>query len=70
MGQVYRLSGVSSQMNWWLARAVSPKRVFPAQTDADKHVSGIRVVVERVIAHLKNWKILATGYRRPLRKFE
>lgn len=40
----------------------------PAQKDANRHLSGIRVAVERCIAHLKNWKILATGYRRPLRK--
>ena len=40
----------------------------PAQVDANKHLSGIRSAVERCIAHLKNWKILATGYRRPLRK--
>lgn len=40
----------------------------PAQIDANKHLSGIRSAVERAIAHLKNWKILATGYRRPLRK--
>lgn len=39
-----------------------------AQKKANKHLSGIRAAVERAIAHLKNWKILATGYRRPLRK--
>jgi DDE superfamily endonuclease len=31
----------------------------PAQTEANKHLSGIRCAVERCIAHLKNWKILA-----------
>jgi DDE superfamily endonuclease len=40
----------------------------PAQIEANKYLSGIRSAVERCIAHLKNWKILATGYRRPLRK--
>jgi hypothetical protein len=40
----------------------------PAQIEANKYLSGIRSAVERRIAHLKNWKILATGYRRPLRK--
>ena len=40
-----------------------------AQKEANKHLSGIRSAVERCIDHLKNWKILATGYRRPLRKF-
>jgi hypothetical protein len=37
-------------------------------TDATAPLSGIRSAVERCIPHLKNWKILATGYRRPLRK--
>jgi hypothetical protein len=40
----------------------------PAQTEANKHLSDICCAVERCIARLKNWKILATGYRRPLRK--
>ena len=40
----------------------------PAQKDANKHFNGMRAAVERCIAHLKNWKILATGYRRPLHK--
>lgn len=38
------------------------------QKEANRHLSAIRAPVERAIAHLKNWKILATGYRRPLRK--
>ncbi|MGH3341369.1 MAG: transposase family protein, partial [Carbonactinosporaceae bacterium] len=29
----------------------------------NKVISAIRAAVERCIAHLKNWKILATGYR-------
>jgi hypothetical protein len=40
----------------------------PAQIKANKHLSGIRSTVERCIAHLKDWKILAIRYRRPLRK--
>jgi hypothetical protein len=40
----------------------------PAQIKENKHLSGIRSAVGRAIAHLKNWKILAIGYRRPLRK--
>lgn len=36
----------------------------PSQIDANKHLSGIRAAVERCIAHLKNWKTLAIGYRR------
>jgi len=33
---------------------------------ANRIISGMRSAVERCIAHLKNWKILATGYRGPL----
>jgi hypothetical protein len=40
----------------------------PAQIDANRYLAGIRSAVQRCIAHLKNWKILATGYRRPLPK--
>ncbi|MGI8310927.1 transposase family protein [Saccharopolyspora hattusasensis] len=29
----------------------------------NKTISSIRSAVERCIAHVKNWKILATGYR-------
>ena len=35
----------------------------PKTKDNNKLISGIRSAVERCIAHLKNWKILATGYR-------
>ena len=32
-------------------------------------INGIRAVIERVIAHLKNWRILHTDYRRPIDSF-
>lgn len=32
-------------------------------------VNSIRAVIERVIAHLKNWRILHTDYRRPIDSF-
>jgi hypothetical protein len=35
----------------------------PDRLAANKVLSGIRSAVERAIAHLKNWKILGTGYR-------
>jgi hypothetical protein len=39
-------------------------RPMPAvQKEANKAHSSLRVAVERCIAHLKNWKVLATGYR-------
>jgi hypothetical protein len=34
----------------------------------NKAISLARTVVERCIAHLKNWKILKTGYRRQLKR--
>jgi hypothetical protein len=36
----------------------------------NKAVSSVRAAVERVIAHVKSWKCLATDYRRPLRRWE
>jgi hypothetical protein len=35
----------------------------------NKAIASRRACVERVIAHLRNWKILATGYRRLLANF-
>jgi len=35
------------------------------QKDYNREINQIRNVVERCIAHLKNWKILFTAYRRP-----
>ena len=46
---------------------IRPRRKRPGHPRADKiwnhSVSSLRVAVERTIGHLKNWKILATGYR-------
>ncbi len=38
------------------------------EKQANHTISSIRAVVERCIAHWKNWKILKTGYRRQLKK--
>ena len=35
----------------------------------NKQVNSIRATIERVIAHLKTWRILHTDYRRPLATF-
>jgi len=32
-------------------------------------INSIRAVIERIIAHLKNWRILHTDYRRPIDSF-
>jgi len=39
------------------------------QKTFNKDINSIRAVVERVIAHLKNWRILHTDYRRPIDSF-
>lgn len=38
-------------------------QLFNRDTDSNTEISALRSAVERAIAHLKNWKILATGYR-------
>ncbi|MEY9998059.1 hypothetical protein ABIE67_010178 [Streptomyces sp. V4I8] len=35
----------------------------------NRSISSLRAAIERAIAHLKDWKILATRYRGPLAKF-
>ena len=49
---------------------IRPRRKRPGHTDHDPatiiwnhSIASLRVAVERAIAHWKNWKILATGYR-------
>jgi hypothetical protein len=41
-----------------------------SEREFNKQVNQIRYVIERAIAHLKNWTILHTDYRRPLRTFK
>jgi hypothetical protein len=36
------------------------------QHDFNSQLSGLRAAVERAVAHIKNWKILHTDYRRPI----
>lgn len=40
-----------------------------AQRSYNRDVNSIRSTVERAIAHLKNWRILHTDYRRPFHTF-
>ena len=35
----------------------------------NKVINGLRATIERVIAHLKNWQILSSDYRRPIDTF-
>ncbi len=39
------------------------------QKDFNSAINGIRAVVERVIANLKNWRVLHVDYRRPFDSF-
>jgi hypothetical protein len=39
------------------------------QKTFNRAINGVRAVVERVIANVKNWRILHTDYRRPLGSF-
>jgi transposase len=36
------------------------------QHDYNNKLSGLRAAVERAVAHIKNWRILHTDYRRPI----
>lgn len=78
-------SGVLTKMNpahWigdkgYLGRGLITPLKKPAHRDlldSDKtfnqQVNSIRATIERVIAHLKNWRVLHTDYRRPLTTFK
>ena len=39
------------------------------EKEFNRQVNKIRCVIEQVIAHFKNWRILHTDYRRPLKTF-
>jgi hypothetical protein len=65
----------------WIADAgyidtntMTPTKKRPGQKRSDPHkqynktISAIRSAVERCISHLKNWKIIKTGYRRQLKQ--
>ncbi|MFI7679107.1 transposase family protein [Actinophytocola sp. NPDC049390] len=51
-------------------QVIRPRRKHPGHKEHDpatviwnRSVASVRIAVERCIAHWKNWKILATGYR-------
>lgn len=41
----------------------------PRDKESNTHISRLRVPIERVIAHVKSWRILHTDYRRPYRTY-
>ncbi|WP_405595658.1 transposase family protein [Streptomyces sp. NBC_01092] len=52
------------------ARRKPPGQERPAADKVfNKSIGKLRAAVERAIAHLKDWKILATRYRGPLNRF-
>lgn len=45
------------------------RELYLREHEYNNQVSSIRAPVERAVAHLKNWKVLFTDYRRPLQTF-
>ena len=50
-------------------KKISTRGLLDWQKDFNTAINRTRAVVERVIAHLKNWRILHTDYRRPFDSF-
>ncbi|OLO52480.1 hypothetical protein BKH27_09320 [Actinomyces oris] len=56
-------------------RMITPKRkplnlpLHPDDKAYNKTVNQVRYKIERVIANIKTWRVLHTGYRRPLDTF-
>ena len=54
---------------------ITPKRkppnlpLHPDDKAYNKTVNQVRYKIERVIANIKTWRVLHTGYRRPLETF-
>lgn len=51
-----------------LQKKLPGRELTLGQKESNRQISLIRSAVERAIAHLKNWKILATGYRARLKE--
>jgi len=50
-------------------RKPQDRDLYEREHDYNNQISSLRAPVERAVAHLKNWKILFTDYRRPLKTF-
>jgi hypothetical protein len=65
---------VVADLGYLGTRAITPRRkpargeLSVGDKDNNKAISSIRSAVERCIAHFKNWKILASGFRGRLRE--
>jgi hypothetical protein len=51
------------------AKKPQDRELYLREHEYNNQVSSIRAPIERAVAHLKNWKILFTDYRRPLGTF-
>lgn len=45
------------------------RELYDTEKQFNKQINQIRYVIERTIAHIKNWRILHTDYRRPITTF-
>jgi DDE superfamily endonuclease len=50
-------------------KKINGRELLDWQKNFNSAINSTRAVVERVIAHLKNWRILHTDYRRPIDSF-
>jgi len=59
------------QGSGYVTPAKKPKHreLYMREREYNNQISSIRAPIERAVAHLKNWKILFTDYRRPLNTF-
>lgn len=46
------------------------QRLSPEQKRNNRVLNRLRSVVERVIAHIKEWRVMHTGFRQPLGSYE
>jgi predicted XRE-type DNA-binding protein len=51
------------------AKKPKDRELYIREHEYNNQISSIRAPIERAVAHLKNWKILFTDYRRPLSTF-
>ncbi|QNV37457.1 hypothetical protein IDM49_09560 [Rothia terrae] len=45
-------------------------KMSKAVKENNRVINKLRVVVERVIAHIKTWRVLHMGFRRPLSSYQ
>lgn len=71
-GQSWNVTADKGYIGWSCTHPIrKPKNGSLTEEDKDynRQVNSYRAVIERVNAHLKNWHILKTRYRRPIKDF-